>query len=463
MGGTFPAGSIVSVTASGVCQRDNGTGFRVASWAIDGGNAHPVSTDGALALQVAMNSSHTVRFNEVPQHELSLDYGAQLAQLSLTPPTIQGDDYWYDSSEAVTYVGRILAGAVQVVGWSVDDGPLTPVGPSSSFNVAIPNMSASHVLKVAISVSSDEGCESDSCRSAAPSTVYLNTNEPSGVTITIDGVPYPAFVSFSWPTGSVHTLSAPPTIEGSASRAAFSSWTGTIHSGDPVISFTVNGTTNLSLDYRIQYKVRLSFEDAVGNGISPLEVTLHGGNSTVTLPENSTAWLSYGTKYVLSSAIWQGTEVAESGAADTFLVDSPSINVLPLMVYPQSIKVEDPYSIPLAGVNVHISTVGGVVLSAVTDANGVATLDVPLGLYYASADFLGISSTVWQGSVGSHSLTLTVDLSYPVMGTIIPLVILPILLLLRHRRNEVNVVHEVWLRRSPSRTFNQELGPNQRE
>jgi len=102
-------------------------------------------------------------------------------------------------------------------------------------------------------------------------------------------------------------------------------------------------------------------------------------------------------------------------------------------------------------------------MSAITDANGIATMDVPLGLYYASADFLGISNTVWQGSVGSHSLTLMVYISYPVIGTAIPLLILPILLILWRRRNEVKMVHEVWIRRSPSRVLDQKPGPNSRE
>ena len=409
-----------------------------------------------------MNSSHTITFNAVHQYELVLDYGAQLAQASLTAPAIQGDNYWYDSGQSVIYVSRVLSGYVQVAGWGIDGNQLTPVDPNSSFSVTIPNINTSHVLDVAISVSSDE-CGSASCQSATPSTVYLDTNEPGKTSITVDGVPYPAFVSFSWPTGSVHTISASPSIAGSASRAAFSSWSGAVQSSNPIISFVVNGTTKLSLDYRVQYLTRLSFVDAAGNRISPQNATLRGGNSTLTLPANLTAWLNYGTKYALSSAIWQGTEVAEPGAADTFLVDSPTGYVLPLMVYPQSIRVQDPYGIPQAGVSVHISTVGGVIMSAITDANGIATMDVPLGLYYASADFLGISNTVWQGSVGSHSLTLMVYISYPVIGTAIPLLILPILLILWRRRNEVKMVHEVWIRRSPSRVLDQKPGPNSRE
>ena len=461
-GGFYDSGTFVSVTTTGDCNRADGTGTRIASWSLDGAPANNVSSSGEITVPVLMDQDHVLTFNDVTQYQLTLDYGANLTLLSVTPPAIAGDNYWYDSGQEVVFVGGALTGTTQAVGWSIDENPLTPIASNSSFTVTIPNMNSSHILHVAIFVPSDQ-CESDSCGSAPPSAVYLDTNEPGKVTITVDGVPYPASVSFSWPTGSTHTISAPTTIAGSASRAGFSSWTGTVDSRDPVLTFMVNGTTKLSLDYRVLYLVRLSFEDAVGNEISPQNATLHGGNSTLTLPGNHTAWLNYGTRYALASAIWQGAEVAEPGAADTFLVSSPSRYVLPLMVYPQAIKVEDPYSIPLAGVNVRISTVGGVIISAVTDANGIATADVPLGLYYASADFLGISSTVWQGSVGSHTLTLTVDLSYPVIGTIVPLVILPILLLLRHRRNEVKMVHEVWFRRSPSRVLDPESGSSSRE
>jgi len=461
-GGFFEPGVVVNVTSLGICNRADGSGTRVASWSLDGGPASEVTSLGEVAVLVLMNQNHVLTFNDVTQYRLSLDYGANLTLFSITPPTVSGDSYWYDSGQTVSFVGRALTGQTQAVGWSIDDKPLTPIDPNSSFTASIPSMNASHVLDVAISVSSDE-CGSNSCNSAAPSTVYFDTNEPSQVMITVDGVSYPASVTFSWPTGSVHKISAPAIIEGSASRAAFSSWAGTTHSGEPAFSLTVNGTTKLNLDYRVQYLVKLSFEDAVGNAISPLNATLRGGNSTLTLPGNFSAWLTYGSKYALSSAIWQGTEVAEPGPADAFLVSAPSKYILPLMVYPQSIKVEDPYSIPLSGVNVRISTAGGVIISAVTDADGVATVDVPLGLYYASADFLGISSTVWQGSMGSHSLTVMVYISYPVIGTVIPIVILPILLLLRHRRNEVKIVHDVWFRRSPSRVFDQKPNTSSRK
>jgi hypothetical protein len=456
--GTYDEGSVVTVTSQGVCDRADGSGTRVTSWSLDGGAPHGVSTSGQISIPVDMNQSHILTFNDVAQHQLTLDYGATLSLLSITQPTIKGDNYWYDSGQAVTFNGRALTGLIQIAGWSVDDGQLTTVPANSNFTVTIPNMNASHVIHVAITTVSNGCGGSNSCNNSPPSAVYLDTNEPGNVTIKVDGVPYPASVSFYWPTGSSHTISAPISLQSSTSRAAFFAWQGTIVSRNPVLQFKVSGTTKLLLYYRVQYLVRLSFDDSVGNQVVPQNVTLYGANATVILPANFTAWLNYGSKYVLTSAIWQGTEVAGTGPADTFYVDAPSKLVLPLMIYPQTIKVEDPYSLPLSGVNVQISTVGGRILSAVTDANGVATFDVPLGLYYATADFLGISSTVWQGSMGSHSLTLTVYLSYSVIGTITPLVILPILLLIRHRRNEARVVHEIWFGGKPVRAFNQRMG-----
>jgi len=457
--GTYASGQTATVTSLGVCGRDNGTGSRVVSWSLDGGTEQSVSFLGQIVFSVLMNQNQVITFNDVVQHQLTLDYGASISLLSITPPSIKGDNYWYDSGQAVAFTGRALSGATQVVGWSIDDGPLAPISEGSQFTVTIPNMNVSHVIHVAISTSSNGCGTSSSCNNSPPAVVYFDTNEPGNVTISVDGVPYPATVSFSWPISSSHIVNAPTPLQSSASKATFSGWQGTVNSTDPSLRFMVNGTTRLSLEYRVQYMVRLSFDDYAGNQVSPDNVTLDGASSSVTLPSNYTAWLNYGSKYILASAVWQGTEVAGTSATDEFVVDAASQYVLPLMIYPQTIKVEDPYSLPLAGVSVQISTVGGQILTSLTDSGGVATFDVPLGVYYATADFLGISSTVWQGTVGSHTLTLTIYLSYAVLGTMIPLVILPILLLIRHRRNQVKVVHEIWFRRGPSRASNQRPRP----
>ncbi len=82
--------------------RSQGTGFRAISYQVDDG---PVSTlpqpVAALTIPFFMDGPHTITFQSVRQFQVSLDAGAAGAISSITPPTVPGDNYWYDTESHV--------------------------------------------------------------------------------------------------------------------------------------------------------------------------------------------------------------------------------------------------------------------------------------------------------------------------------------------------------------------------
>lgn len=99
------AGTNVTLSAPGVLGRSEGSGYRVVSYEIDSGSVVQVSKPATvLAIQLSLQGPGTITFQSVRQFQVSLDAGASAALSSITPPTIPGDDYWYDTGSQVQVV-----------------------------------------------------------------------------------------------------------------------------------------------------------------------------------------------------------------------------------------------------------------------------------------------------------------------------------------------------------------------
>jgi hypothetical protein len=120
VGGGIPtewanAGNNSALSTPGVYGRSQGTGYRVVSYQIDSGSTISISQPTALlSIPLSVNGPHTIEFKSVTQFQVSLDSGASGGLQSITPPTIPGDDYWYDTGSQVQVV---LTGA-----WGRADG-----------------------------------------------------------------------------------------------------------------------------------------------------------------------------------------------------------------------------------------------------------------------------------------------------------------------------------------------------
>ena len=414
--GSYFSGSTAIVNITATCDRNGNSGLRVTSWSLDGGSNVTVSTNGTVGMSVTMDAPHTVSVYTTPQYSLTLDYGAQVSMLSLTPPTIPGDYYWYDSGTVVTFMGQVALQGYTVAGWAVDGGNPVSISGVPDFTTSFV-MGGPHTLHVLLEPNS-ASCGSVSCGNnpAKDVTIQTDTKLPSGVWV--DGAYYPKSVSFAWQTGSVHNITA---IEGgrlASTRTSFTGWSGESDSSSLTIMLTVNETGYLTADYSKEYLVTLAFTDEAGSPISPQSVTLTGPTGAHSLGPNLTAWVEPSTRYAITSAIWMNWNVIMSNDS-TFVVSQPSALTFPTSIFTQTVKVTDVYNLPLQGAIVNITTLNGVDATAVTDAQGIAQFRIPVGLFSASVQYLGVSDQITSSTEGSHSYTVSFLLSYPLVGTLV--------------------------------------------
>jgi hypothetical protein len=104
----YNSGSTGVFATPGVFGRQGGMGSKIVSYSLDGGAPTSVApTAGSVTVAVIMGVPHTLVFNSIVQFQVALDPGALQALNSITPPTIPGDNYWYDigSSARLTLNG----------------------------------------------------------------------------------------------------------------------------------------------------------------------------------------------------------------------------------------------------------------------------------------------------------------------------------------------------------------------
>lgn len=413
--GVYAAGSVAVVQIMGVCDRNGNSGLRVTSWSLDGGANTTVLTNGTYALSELMNAPHTITFYTVNQYHLSLDYGAQNTLLSLTPPTIPGDNYWYDSGTVVTFVGAAQLPGYTVEGWELDSG-------APSLILGAPDLTASFVMNgphtlVILLAPATNSCPTNSCTTASTFLVTVQANVSTSGGVWVDGEYYTKPVTFVWQAASTHNVTAALGSRQASVRTLFVGWSGLSDSQSRALTITVNASGNLTADYSRQYLVTLAFTDAVGEPLTPQAVTLKGPTGTQELGTNLSVWVEPGASYSIASATWMDWNAVMSNYS-SFKVTQPTTLTLPLSVYPQTIKATDVYNLPLSGATVNVTALNGFRISVTTDAQGLASFRVPVGLFNATVSYLGVSNRVVAQSEGSHSYTVSFLLSYPLLATI---------------------------------------------
>jgi hypothetical protein len=445
-GGDYPAGTVATATTLGVCNRAFGTGTRIISWSLDGGPAHDISTFSSLEVPVTMNSSHVLTFNRDTQYQLTLDYGAKLALASMTPTSIPFDNYWYDSGSLVTYSGFGAIQSFQVANWSWDNGSIKDVVGEPQFTTSSMLMNESHTLHVSVISSQTESCIEEGTCSGLLGSVYLESSPPTQIQFLVDGQTYPSPVSLSWPVGTNHTITALESQDSGAIKSQFAGWGGSINSSSNTISVVVEPTIRLVANYNTEILVQFEFTDAVGNPLTLDSVSLSRGSNPIPLGSNLTAWLTYGARYSVTDPIWQGVNVPLTGNDTGFRVSSASTVILPLYVFPETVKATDIFGMPIAGVQVVLNTGGGLQETAMTDNAGYATFEVPSGTYSATASVLGLVYSATQAAVGSHpmSIIVLIDLPVLILASSASASLGALFWRLRSRRHEAKILREIF-------------------
>ena len=149
----YDSGTQATVSQPVTYGRAAGTGRRAVSYSVDGGAPTPIApAEGNATIPVTMNSPHTVSFTSVTQDEVTLEAVAPQELDSITPPTIAGDSYWYDSGSGVNVTlygvwGRSAGDGERLASYSVDGGAQVPVNSKGPVTVlAISAISSPQVI-----------------------------------------------------------------------------------------------------------------------------------------------------------------------------------------------------------------------------------------------------------------------------------------------------------------------------
>jgi hypothetical protein len=123
------------------------------SYSVDGGAQTSIApAQGNATIPVTMGSPHTVSFTSVTQDEVTLEAVALQEIDSITPPTISGDSYWYDSGSRVNVTlygvwGRSAGEGERLASYSVNGGAQVPVNSKGPVTVlALRTISSPQVI-----------------------------------------------------------------------------------------------------------------------------------------------------------------------------------------------------------------------------------------------------------------------------------------------------------------------------
>ncbi len=137
----YDSGTTVTVTLNGVYGRGSGTGTRITGYELNSGSNNPESTTGTFnAFSSAISNHEYVTTATVTQYQVTLDSGATLALISITTPTISGDNYWYDSGASVTLVlngvySRSGGSGTRISGYKINADSNNPESTTGAFVV----------------------------------------------------------------------------------------------------------------------------------------------------------------------------------------------------------------------------------------------------------------------------------------------------------------------------------------
>ncbi len=249
--------------------------------------------------------------------------------------------------------------------------------------------------------------------------VTIGTSGAPYSTVVVDGVQYETPITFEWPGGSSHNITAVQAAPlSNSSEEVFQSWSSGLGASSSSVAFTTKGPVNLTANYVTRYAVDIVFNDESGQSITPYSASLYGPAGQVVVPSSGFLWLQKGSYYV-TSASWEGQELIQPGSYPEMTVTGAASLTVALPVYELTVTVQDIFGDPLSGATVTLSLPNGTMVSGVTGPTGrVYFQEVPAGEEKLASDYLGVSSSFTVNPAQGDSPTLTIALSYPVFALV---------------------------------------------
>ena len=506
----FNANSVANITISSVFGRAAGEGQRVTSYSLDGETQVPVPPTGQnLTVSALMSSLHQLSITSVTQYQVTLDAATLSALNYVTPPTIPGDNYWYDSGSNVTVLlngiwGRTNGTGSRLASYALNDlppveaataGTLTGLSVDSisspqaltsvvviQYYITITNGSLVSLSQPPISGDAgwyDEGSVvngtfnnswnvvSDQSRFNAVGytmnggqetqltrvgtgtfVIPLPISGPLNVTIdyvtqfrlSISGDPA-AQTTVASPTGDSYfdagtklQVTTPDTfsVVNGTSRQRLTSFTlggevtnVTKTTGSTATpAFTLDSPQQVTLASVTQYLVSIRFTDYSGSvAISPREFTVSLSGSAENLT-SSKVWFNAGSSFTVTVVYWEGVYVPTVGSPGLH-VTSPQTLTAQTEVYQTSLRVTDLFGFAVSGTQVTITFENKTSATLTSSGDGSVFLGLlPSGSYQASASGVAGSTVVSINPATNPNADVNVTFSTLTVGIIAAVVLL---------------------------------------
>jgi hypothetical protein len=392
-----------STTGPEVYGRGNGAGLRISAVGIDSAaqQTEPL-TAGNITVSVTIDAPHIITEIVVRQYQVSLDAGAAKAVNSTTAPTIQGDNYWYDSGTPVSLAlngvfGRSSGAGSRIASYSVDGSVFTAVSTTGTVGVlSLGSISSPHSVSTKSVIQYQLSTPTGSVASATSPTITGDTGwYDSGTAVTVS-------YQYVWGlTPQQARLAATGySVDNAAATNVTKGGTGTFN-----VALAMNSAHTVDVKFVIQYYVSFTFSDASGKRTivpSALQITVGGKSQPV--PGFAT-WLDGGSSFTVSSLTYEGLDLPVG--APQYSVTAQAALSLKTPVYGAAIQVTDFLGIPVSGAQVRMTVANGTVLSGSTGGDGIFVAPaIPLGTFTASISGIG-SSTQVTGDASRHNLAST--------------------------------------------------------
>ncbi len=427
----YDSGGAVTASMDGSFGRVSGNGSRMAGYSVNGGPMITVrTTSSVLVLSISqLGAPQRIAVFSSTQYQITLDPTSVTALSSVTPPSVEGDNYWYDSGTRVTLKlagvwERVTNTGFRLTSYSLDGASYTPVATTGAISVldsvsidALHRVSTTYTNQYLLSVGGGAGFNYSTAPPIPGDTGWYDAG--TSVSVFSDGV-------FSRSAGvgrRVNLLS----VDGVTSPA---NSTGRVST--PLI--VMNKPHTVTFSSVTQYEVRFAFTDNSGRKEilpSSFEITPLGGSPLVV--RGTSTWLDDGTRFQVTGIAWEGANI-QPPLQNSYLVDMPLDLNLKTLVFDTTIKVKDFLGLAVSGAVVQITFNNSTTISANAGADGAVSLRmIPVGSFTGRASNLGFSSE-FRGDASVQQNEVTVPLSYSLLLLITAGVIVVAVLLLYRRR-----------------------------
>ena len=431
----YDSGTHVSLSLLGVFSRASGSGERTVSYAVNSGQSTQVATTGPVPAlnSVLLTAPITVSVQSVIQYQLALDQTTTRALISVTPPTLSGDDYWYDAGSKITLTlmgtwARNATSGFRLASYSV--------------NGAVPTMVAT---SGATSINLEQAVFPQSVTSTTATQFLLRVIGGAGVSYST-GPPISGDTGW-YDSGTVLSVSTRGTFDSNGStRQRVSSWSA---DGGPSVQasitdivttspITMNSTHIIIFNSVTQYNVLVTVKDYTGalTLTSPaILVSVNGATQSIV---QGAVWVDNGGSLRVTAISWEGVDVTPNQTS-SYTVGSPFSITLNARVFEAKVAVKDLVGLPVGGATYTITFANMTVVHGSTPGDGVINLGaISLGTFQGSASYLG-ATVYFSGDAASNPTTnVIVPLSYSLIAILVAAiaVVVVVLVIMRRRRVE---------------------------